>query len=520
MRFIILHNHFRPGGVRRVIELAAPHLARALRLSDGEIILVSGEAPEALWLANFQNRLDKVPVSCRIEPALLYMAEQRMSAAVLRRRLEVFFVQLLDAAEGQDCVVWAHNQGLGRNLPLTLTLQQACARRQTPLVLHHHDWWFDNRWSRWPEMRRSGFRSLPQVADTIFGQSGNVRHAAINQADAGVLLAELPGRAAWLPNLLDGSPRPSAHQVEKARQWLARELGDDEPVWLMPCRLLRRKNIAEALLLTRWLRPEAWLVTTGDITSAEEDDYARRLAAAARRHDWRLRLRLLKGGESGKPAMPELLAACEVVLLTSLLEGFGLPYLEAAMAAKPLLARALPNIAPDLAQLGFDFPQYYEDLLVSPDLFDWPAERRRQRELFGAWRRQLPVACRKLAGVPPLLAQSGPGPVACSRLSLTAQLEVLAQPPEFSWSRCAPLNPFLAVWRERAERGRLRAAAVPRAALRQLGGPLYARRFRELLAGQPWASPDSLAGRRVQEQLMRRKLEAANLYPLLMSPRT
>ncbi|OYV85625.1 MAG: hypothetical protein B7Z73_13210, partial [Planctomycetia bacterium 21-64-5] len=40
-------------------------------------------------------------------------------------------------------------------------------------------------------------------------------------------------------------------------RWLSEQLGDDAPVWLMPCRLLRRKNLAEALLLARWLRPEA-----------------------------------------------------------------------------------------------------------------------------------------------------------------------------------------------------------------------------------------------------------------------
>ena len=104
-------------------------------------------------------------------------------------------------------------------------------------------------------------------------------------------------------------------------------------MWLLPCRLLRRKNIAEALLLTRWLRPEAWLVTTGGVSSAEEQAYADGLAAAAQTHGWRLRLGILHGDESQKPSVPELLAASEAVLLTSLQEGFGLPYLEAAAAS-------------------------------------------------------------------------------------------------------------------------------------------------------------------------------------------
>jgi glycosyltransferase involved in cell wall biosynthesis len=199
--------------------------------------------------------------------------------------------------------------------------------------------------------------------------------------------------------------------------------------------LLRRKNIAEALLLTRWLRPEAWLVSTGGVSSADEQAYAWKLKTAARRHHWPLQLGVLGGGEWKKPSVAELLAASECVLLTSIQEGFGLPYLEAAAAGRPLIARALPNIAPDLERFGFDFPQYYREVQVPPELFDWDAEVRRQKKVFRAWKHNLPPACRSLAVEPALLRRARtPGPVAFSRLTLTAQLEVLAQPARKSWS--------------------------------------------------------------------------------------
>ena len=41
------------------------------------------------------------------------------------------------------------------------------------------------------------------------------------------------------------------------------------------------------------------------------------------------------------------------MMLTSAQEGFGLPYLEAAALRKPLIARHLPNVVPDLLELGF-----------------------------------------------------------------------------------------------------------------------------------------------------------------------
>jgi hypothetical protein len=292
------------------------------------------------------------------------------------------------------------------------------------------------------------------------------------------------------------------------------------PVWLLPCRLLRRKNIAEALLLTRWLRPEAWLVTTGGPSSPEEQPYADALAAAAQAQGWRLRLGILRGDESLKPSVPELLAASEAVLLTSLLEGFGLPLLEASAAERPLLARKLPNIAPDLAKFGFRFPQSYREVRVHSSLFDWRGERERQARLFAAWKALMPRTASRWVGKPAILAAGAqPVPVPFSRLTLTAQLEVLAQPVGLSWEQCVPLNPFLKTWRERAVAGRLGVTPWPPSARRWLGGETYARRFLELVPPLLARAPGAGASQAAQTAFLRLKLRMENSYPLLWNSR-
>jgi len=490
LKLIIVHSHFRPGGVRRIIELATPHLARTLRPRVDEVVLAAGEAPEAAWLKGFQTRLGRVPATCAIEPALGYLSEQRAHPRTVARRIHAHFQRLLADATPGNCIAWAHNLGLGRNLLLARELVRVCQGRSLPLVAHHHDWWFENRWVRWSEMRRAGFRSTAEVAGTIFSASPNVRHVAINQADARLLQRHFPQQAAWLPNLTEPGRPPSAARVRFARAWLRRQLGADAPVWLLPCRVLRRKNVAEALLLVRWLRPEAWLVTTAGVSSADEQDYADQLAKAAQRQRWPLRLGVLRGDDAGQPSVAECFAASEAVLLTSIQEGFGLPYLEAAAAQRPLLARVLPNIAPDLGRFGLHFPQSYDDVLVTTDLFNWNAECRRQARLHRAWRAALPRACQRLAEESVLLAASTPPPaVPFSRLTLAAQLEVLSQPPEISWRQCAPLNPCLRFWRERAASGRLRVTPWPRTADRWLSGRAYAKRFAEIVAAFPLPSP-------------------------------
>lgn len=513
---LVVHHHFRPGGVRRVIELAMPHLVAHWPSQVEAVVLATGEAPDPAWLRTFRWSVSPASVTVMVRPAFGYASEWGSDTGTLHQQLKEGLAHLLQETAGGDRLVWAHNLGLGRNLGLTRELTRSCHEARIPLIAHHHDWWFENRWQHFRGNRAPGIHSLGAVAQAVFAVSPWVRHAAINQADAIVLERHFPGLAGWLPNPVEPTAPPPPPQVRAARAWLRRELGDDAPVWLLPCRLLRRKNLAEALLLTRWLRPEAWLVTTGGVSSAEEQPYAETLATAAQEHGWRLRLGMLQGDETTKPSVPELLAASEAVLLTSLQEGFGLPFLEALAARRPLLARELPNIAPDLARFGFKFPQCYREIRVCPTLFDWHRERQRQARLFVEWKRLMPRAAAKLVEKPILPAASGkPCPVPFSRLTLIAQLEVLARPVEDSWERCAGLNPFLEVWRERTADGTLLTSHWPRSATRWLGGPAYARRFLGLVPPSIRKAPRAGTSQVAQAEFLRRKLRAGNLYPLL-----
>jgi len=521
LKLVIIHHHFRPGGVRRVIELATPQLVAHWPQSVRAVVLATGEAPDPTWLRAFRKRLHGKPVKVLVQPAFGYVSELRRNGQHLRRRVVDGIMELLGEAMRDECLIWAHNLGLGRNLYLSRELTFTCHCVGIPLIAHHHDWWFENRWHHFTAMREPGFRTLRAVASAVLAASPRVCHVAINHADATVLEKHFPGLAGWLPNPVESVARPSAPRLKAARAWLGQQLGEDAPVWLLPCRLLRRKNIAEALLLTRWLRPEAWLVTTGGVSSAEEQAYADALTAAAQTHGWRLRLGILQGDESQKPLVSELLAASEAVLLTSLQEGFGLSYVEAAALRRPLVARALPNIAPDLAKFGFRFPQSYREIRMDPALFDWSRERERQARSFSEWKNLMPRAAAKLAGKPALLAAGEePCPVPFSRLTLTAQLEVLAQPVERSWERCAPLNPFLNTWRARAVAGRLLASPWPRSAARWLGGRAYARRFLELVPPLLSKAPRAGASQAAQAEFLHKKLRADHLYPLLWNSRT
>ncbi len=546
VKLVIVHYHLRPGGIRRIIELATPHLVREAPRPITRVVLATGAPADCRWHDSFSQQLSTVPVELVVEPAFNYLSEQRGASGRIQARLRHALVRLFADAGAGNTLVWAHNLGVGRNLILARELATACVERGIPLVAHHHDWWFDNRWTRWPEMRRFGFRNLAAPAKVVFPSQANILHAAINHADAAILARHFGKRALWLPNLSEPAPPPPARQARLAHRWLRKKLAHDgAPVWLLPCRTLRRKNIAEALLLTRWLRPEAWLVVTGGASSADEQPYFHALEQAAHQHHWRLRLGVLAGDESRKPRVPELLAASQAVLLTSIQEGFGLPYLEAAAAQRPLIARRLPNIAPDLDRFGFRFPQSYDEILIAPELFDWPGERARQQDRFRNWQAAMPAVARQRVLPPPILAASRRCPIPFSRLTLAAQLEVLAKPARATWAAGADLNPFLKVWQQRATAGRLHVTPWPRAAKAWLGGEAYAQRFFTGLENCHLAAADlsprslkssgfrggsdrrsrtedtranrSSLSRQVQTDFLAAKLDAQNLYPLLWS---
>jgi glycosyltransferase involved in cell wall biosynthesis len=519
LRLTIVHHHFRPGGVRRVIETATPHVLEHWPERVSAVVLATGEAPDPDWLKRFRARLTGTPVKVVVQPAFGYLSELSVHGSRLVKLVVKSVLQLLPGAKDEEVLIWAHNLGLGRNLFLARELTFTCHCARIRLLMHHHDWWFENRWHHLALPER-GFRKLPAVANAVLAASPMISHLAINQADAKVLEKHFPGLSGWLPDLVEPEAPPSAERVEAAQGWLRQQIGEAAPVWLLPCRLLRRKNLAEALLLTRWLRPGAWLVTTGGVSSADEQPYANALADAARAHHWPLHLGVFRGEERAKPSVQELLAASEAIVLTSLQEGFGLPYLEAAAARRPLVARQLPNIAPDLKKFGFTFPQYYREVLVDPGLFNWPREQKRQTRGFAEWKSSMPGSAGKFVGKPTLLAAGNkPAPVPFSRLTLTAQLEVLAQPVDQSWERCLPLNPFLKNWREQAAAGQLKPSPWPRSANRWLGGQAYARKLLDLVPRWGGHAPNPGASQAAQTAFFRLKLRSENLYPILWNSR-
>lgn len=427
MQLAVLHYHFRPGGVRRVIELGLPALVAAGGVSH--VMLAGGEEPEPGWEEQMEAALHPCAVTWLIEPALGYWSERTQSAAAVRGAIR----DALERICPRGGVLWAHNLSVGRNMILT---QEVAAMKGAEVWLLHHDWWWDGRWERWPEMSGQGIESLEAALVATLPDSPGLRHFCVNAADAR-RLREWTGREFhFLPNAVIPEP-VTVDETEAAREFLRRTTGRGAS-WVYPCRGLRRKNIAEALLAQRLLAPEAATVTTGGVSSAAERGYFSALTAAAERHGWSLHAGVCTGG--GCPPVSHLLSAADAVTVTSLREGFGLPYYEAA--GRPLAARIPAGMEETLRATGFDFQNGWREMLVPRGAFDAGAEAARME----AGRRRLQeLLPRALQGLAEQWSRAGRDAPDFGTLSLTAQLEVLRQPQAAVRDACFALNPGLRI---------------------------------------------------------------------------
>jgi len=393
----ILHYHYRPGGVRSVVEQFLQAWERVGRWK--RVILAGGEAPDSSWLEHLRKTCGRVEV--RVDAALGYTAEfPKGNVSEMRKTLQGWI------SETRPDLLWVHNLSVGRNI----RLGEAVGQLDVPLLCHHHDWWVQNRWERWQEFSTASWQ---RAASAILPDGPQVRHACAHPADAALLGRHFPDRVAWIV-----PPMPKA-QVEIS------PIPQRDPYWVAPCRILRRKNLLETLLLTKWHRPQGRLLIAGSVSSAAEA--ANGLAVQQAADVLGLSLEI---GAATRSSMEHLYRHAEMVLQSSVQEGFGLTSWEAGVHHRPLLLRRLPGLTEAFEHSGASFPGGYHEVLL-PVEFLTPHERQLQAR---GWIRQcslLPEPWRSQAAE--LATPTRGREVAFSSLTVAGQLELLR-----NWARLEP----------------------------------------------------------------------------------
>lgn len=386
MRLVVFHYHDRPGGVRQVISQGLPALVARLGGVE-EVVLLLGEVTDAAWGRELAGGLAGVRLRIVVHPEFGYRSGQPQ---MIREEARAILDKVLS---GEGTLCWAHNLSVGRNLPLLRLLPSFARAAGARLWLHHHDWWWDGRWARWRDWQAAGIQDLEEALEISLPDGRHIHHWCVNRADLPWVRQRAGNAATWVGNPLPDPHLPDSNAIRQAAAWL-REKAEGRRVWLAPVRALRRKNLAEAILLASASAEPAVVVTTGGPSSPGEVPAWEQICQAANRHRWRFVPAVLSPGNRGVPPLAALMAAADAIMMPSLQEGFGLPYLEAAALNQPLLARALPDVRTNLAALGCTLPSAYATVPVSLDPAMARAESRRRAALWQTVGKSLPGALR------------------------------------------------------------------------------------------------------------------------------
>ena len=330
MKIALLHYHLRPGGVTTVIR----HQIAALS-NDCDLMVLSGEPPPVP---------PAVPFVCI--PGLGYDAAEPQQLPPRRIARQVAHAIRATWPGGCD-VLHIHNPLLAKNRQF-LKIIRALQDLGIPLFLQVHDFAEDGRPAAY-------YVDDEYPADCHYG--------VINTRDYNVLI-----RAGLIPaglHKLFNMVNPLKTTVEKTTP---------KRLIVYPIRAIRRKNIGEALLLSRYFQKDQLLAITLPPTSpTDRHCHAEWKAFSAAR---------------GLKALFEattlydfaaLVGAADTLITTSIAEGFGFAFLEPWTAGRGLVGRKLPEICTDFEKAGVQLDHLYSALSIPLSWIDESAFSARWR---------------------------------------------------------------------------------------------------------------------------------------------
>ncbi len=349
----------------------------------GEVLLVVGTAENAGTVADrlrkeVQTAGRDIRIGVSVVPEIGYVTPEE-AESIDRRGLKNRLVSDYDGF-----LWWVHNYHLGKNPVFTATLLEAAGENSDqPILLHIHDF---------PENGRYYNLSFLQhfAGKEVYPVLPNVRYAVINNRDYRLLIrAGLPEDCVFLLNNPvelrappEADPADLRRRLEHAFGHTFPSYDPDKPLWLYPVRTIRRKNVLEAGLICA-LQGANLLLTLPGVSKQEQpysalvqDLYHRGIIPGM----WGIGRRLDEAGIG----FNRLAVSSDVIISSSVQEGFGYLYTDAVQWRKPLIARNLDILEgirdffhryPAIFYTYFNIPLTSRDILALKQRYTRRSER-------------------------------------------------------------------------------------------------------------------------------------------------
>lgn len=361
MDVVILHYHLNRGGVTRVIENHVRALALHPKPPRRVFIVYGGRA--AAWTT---DALGDLPFSLElvVHSEWDYDASHPSSVDGLTRALADMLRS--HGCEPDSTVIHIHNHSLGKKAALPAAISR-WAQDGWRFLLQIHDFAEDLRPSNYRHLVDQ-VGSIDAVHQQLYPQAPQIQYAVLNQRDHDLLLKAGIDAAHLhpLPNAVAMREPPRQIDEARARRKLVQtyQVPTEHSYYLYPVRGIRRKNIGELLLWSAVIPDATFAVTLAPLNPRELASYEAWSECA---RDLHLPVVFDAGREL---SLDENYAAADGVVTTSVAEGFGLVFLEAAVANRPLFGRDLPGITADFRTAGMQFPGLAESIWIPVDWVD------------------------------------------------------------------------------------------------------------------------------------------------------
>ncbi|HEY57575.1 MAG TPA: glycosyltransferase family 4 protein [Anaerolineae bacterium] len=354
----ILHYAAPPiiGGVETTIYYHALHLSRL----GYRVTVIAGRgaafAPQVDFIA--EPMVDsRFPPLAEVNEQL---AQGEVSTAFDRWR-EHIYQRLRERLQGVQVLIVHNALTLHKNLPLTAALHRL-AQEGFPIIGWCHDFaWQDALYI--PVLRDAYPWNLlktpwPGVKYVVVSEHRREQLARLLNLPAQEISVVPPGVEPT--RLLRLSP-DTQRLADRLRLWEA------DPLFILPARITRRKNIQFALRMLAALRgrwPDPMLVVTGPPGPHNPTNVAYLEQLMRLRQELALQAQvhfLYQHGEQGKPlevseaVLAELYLLADALLFPSLREGFGIPVLEAGLLRLPIFAADIPPVRESAGDLAVTF---------------------------------------------------------------------------------------------------------------------------------------------------------------------
>jgi glycosyltransferase involved in cell wall biosynthesis len=299
-------------------------------------------------------------------------------------------------------VVMTENLGIGIDPSVTYAFYlytQYCHTSREPkrFIYRFHDF-VQQRPVNFKNVKKfyeSRFGIMPHWHSVLYPAFPNIQYIAINRYDRARLFEHgiEESNVHYIPNSVDEAIIPPDDRGEELRRKIIQreKLDPDVRFILYPVRCVRRKNVEEAIFLTKFfntisgknteirnhrLRGKFHLLVSIRSTSGDDAKYTDHLIEFVKNNNLPVTIgiddlvSMEREVDSADPdkitryGVGDLYMASELVITTSILEGFGFVYVEPWILDRLVIGRSIPLITPDFQASGMKLGYLYNALIV------------------------------------------------------------------------------------------------------------------------------------------------------------